>query len=457
MDSLFGLTVSCAVLITSVLWGQSLVWPLLIAIATFLLIHLRRGQGLQPLLTLWWRGAKQSWPVFSILLLIGALISTWLAAGTVPALVYYGTQLIHPQYFILSAFLLTALVSVLIGTSFGSAGTIGLALMILARGSQFEHLDLVAGAIIAGAYVGDRCSPLSSSAHLVAILTQTGLYHNLKNMLLTALLPLVLSLGIYGVLSPQYPLGQMTDTIAPAIAETFNIQAINLLPALLVLVLAAWRVNVKVTMLVSLMTASMLSLSVQHYTPGDLLKFVLLGFILEDHPLLQPMLQGGGLGPMARVCSIVFLSTGLAGLLVGTNSLSVVNRWLQSVQQPRHLFAGTMVVSLAAAAFGCTQTMAIVLTHQLTAEQYRQQTLDNYQFAVDLENTAVVLAPLVPWNIAGLVPATVLMVDASFIPYAVYLYLIPLCNLIWQLPLWSVGEPGTAKTFKTPGGIDIVN
>ncbi len=163
MDIVLGLLAAFVFLLLSVLHGVALGWPLAGAIALFILIHWRRGQPPLRLLKFCWQGAKQSWPVFSILLLIGALMSTWLAAGTVPALIYYGTQLIHPQYFILSAFILTAIVSTLIGTSFGAAGTIGLALMIMARSSNMTHLNLVAGAIVAGAYVGDRCSPLSST------------------------------------------------------------------------------------------------------------------------------------------------------------------------------------------------------------------------------------------------------------------------------------------------------
>ena len=154
MDILVGLLATFVFLLLSALYGVPLVWPLIGAIALFIIIHLRRGHRLFSLLYFCWQGAKQSWPVFSILLLIGALMSSWLAGGTVPALVYYGTQLIAPQYFILSAFVLSAFVSTLIGTSFGAAGTIGLALMIMTRGSSMNHPNLVAGAIIAGTYVG---------------------------------------------------------------------------------------------------------------------------------------------------------------------------------------------------------------------------------------------------------------------------------------------------------------
>lgn len=429
MDIAAGLLISFGCLLLSVLHGVALVWPLGGAIALFILIHLYRGRPLLSLLFFCWQGAKQSWPVFSILLLIGALMSSWLAAGTVPALVYYGTQLINPRYFVLSAFVLTALVSTLIGTSFGAAGTIGLALMIIARSNGMTQLNLVAGAIIAGAYVGDRCSPLSSSAHLIATITETRIYQNLKQMLLTSLAPLALTLLVYGVLSWFYPLktAQQSD-ISQQIAATFNLDGITLLPALMILALAVFRVNVKLIIMLSWLLAIGLAVGLQHYSLNTVLHFTLWGFRLTSNSELDSVLVGGGLIPMLKVCTIVLLSTALSGLLTSTQSLVCVEHGLRIARQQRILFGGTTVVSLIAAAFGCTQTITILLTHQLVSDQYLQQGYSSQQVAIDLENTAVVLAPIIPWNIAGLVPATVLMASPGYIPFAVYLYLVPLCN-----------------------------
>lgn len=432
MDIVFGLLIAFVFLLISALHGIALVWPLAGAIALFILIHLRRGYGLITLLRFCWQGAKQSWPIFSILLLIGALMSSWLAAGTVPALVYYGTQLIAPHYFVLSAFVLTALVSILIGTSFGAAGTIGLALMIMARSNGMTQLNLVAGAIIAGAYVGDRCSPLSSSAHLIATITDTQIYQNLKQMVLTSLLPLGLTLLIYGLFSWIYPLeiSQQSD-MSQQIAAAFDLNGITLLPALLVLLLAAVRVTVKLTITLGWAVSLLLALGLQHYSFDDIISFTLWGFQLNTNSGLDTILLGGGLWPMLKVCVVVLLSTALSGLLTRTQSLARVGQWLQLARQQRTLFACTAFVSLLSAAFGCTQTITILLTYQLVSAQYRQQGYPPQQVAVDLENTAVVLAPVVPWNIAGLVPATLLMAGPGFIPFAVYLYLMPLCNWIW--------------------------
>ena len=366
-------------------------------------------------------------------------MGSWLAGGTVPALVYYGTQLIAPHYFVLSAFVLTALVSTLMGTSFGAAGTIGLALMIMARSSSMTQLNLVAGAIMAGAYVGDRCSPLSSSAHLIATITDTCIYQNIKQMVLTSLLPLALTLFIYGLLSWLYPLeiSQQSD-ISAQIAATFNLNGMTLLPAVLVLALAIARLNIKLTIALGWGMALILAVELQHYSLREAIDFSLWGFQLNNNAQLETILLGGGLWPMAQVCVVVFLSTALSGLLTRTHSLAWIGRWLRGVQQQRQLFTGTILISLLSAAFGCTQTIAILLTHQLVSAQYQQQGHSVQQIAIDLENTAVVLAPMIPWNIAGLVPAALLMTGPGFIPFAVYLYLVPLCNWIWPARSKSV-------------------
>lgn len=438
MIDLLLLGLSSAVLMAAAVQGSWVGYPLLLTLALFCLRYWLAGWPLRALAAMMQAGVAKSSGVLTILLLIGVLIAAWMAAGTVPALVYYGLQLIQPQLFVLSAFSLTALVSILIGTSFGAAGTIGVALMIMARGSSL-NLDLVAGAIIAGAYVGDRCSPMSSSAHLVATLTGTDLYRNLRAMLISSAAPLALTLAIYWQLSRQNPLSSTESPIGPALAATFDLHPIVLLPAIAVLLLATLRVPVKRTMAISLILAVGLSLGLQGYSGPALAKLLLRGFNLESSPVLTPLLQSGGLLPMARICLVVIISTALSGLLSGTQSLRRLSQSLTGLRGQRSLFLSTLSVSLVTAAYGCTQTLAILLTQTLMLPHYQQAQISSEQFALDLENTAVLLAPLVPWNIAGLVPAALLMSDASFVPYAVYLYLMPLFSLLVYRPAACLG------------------
>jgi NhaC family Na+:H+ antiporter len=300
----------------------------------------------------------------------------------------------------------------------------------MAKGSNVDP-HLIAGAIIGGAYWGDRCSPMSSSANLIASITATNLYQNIRNMLVTAWLPLGISCIIYLIFSWFYPV-QITDSsLLIELNQLFNLHWVTLLPAIVILVLAVFRVEVKLSMLFSIIVSVLIALFLQHYRLTQIIQFICTGFQLEQNTPIRSILLGGGILSMLKVSVIVLISTAISGLLSGTAALKIVEKFLRSIHSRSHLFSGTTLIGTGAAAFGCTQTIAILLTQELVSKKYDQVQLTADYLATDLENTVVVISPLIPWNIAGLVPATILMTDSGFIPFACYLYLIPLCN--WLL------------------------
>lgn len=433
MDVAIALTISFGALLLAVHHGIAIVYPLLGVLGLMTLLYRQRGTPLNELRSLMMKGIRQSAGVLSILLLIGLVVASWLLAGTVPALVYYGLQLIHPQWFLVSAFVLTGLVSALLGTSFGSAGTIGLALMIMARGASVDEY-WTAGAVIAGAYVGDRCSPMSSSAHLVATITGTDIYRNLRHMLATSWCALGSSILIYGIASLQHPLAVVESDLIQAIPVSFSVHPMTLLPALLLVMLTFIRLPVRRTLMMSLGSAIALAMTLQSQSLVTVLKTLIWGLQLPATDPLSTIFKGGGLLVMAKVCAVVLVSTALAGLLAGMATFNPLGRWLARWSSKRGLFGGTVLAAGLTSAFGCTQTIAILLTQQIAHPRYVATQASAEQLAVDIENSAVVLAPLIPWNIAGFVPATILLTDAGFIPYAVYLYLLPILNWIFRSP-----------------------
>jgi NhaC family Na+:H+ antiporter len=249
-------------------------------------------------------------------------------------------------------------------------------------------------------------------------------------MISTAWLPLMASSVIYLILSISNPVQVRNSGLISEIPNFFNINPLVLLPAFAVIALCLFKVEVKLTLLVSIGIGFVLGIFFQDYSFVKLINFVVFGFNLEPRTDLSEVVTGGGIFSMLQVSIVVILSTSLSGLIVGTRTLATVENIINKASSRSRLFLGTTIVGLASAAFGCTQTLAILMTHQLVKEKYEQEQLDNYQLATDIENTAVVLSPLIPWNIAGLVPATILMTDSGFIPYAVYLYLIPLLNWV---------------------------
>jgi Na+:H+ antiporter, NhaC family len=429
MDIILGLILSSSILIFSVIQGIDILIPLTIVLTIFGALGIRRGLTLKETLLTAYKGGKKSFIVLQIFVLIGAIISSWMASGTVPAIVYYGINLINSSYFVISAFILSSLVSMLIGTSFGTIGTVGISLMVMARAGGGD-LYVVAGAILSGAYFGDRCSPMSSSANLVANITDTELYKNIKNMINTSIIPFILACIIYTLLSFKQPLDYSSSNIINEITYYFNVDIIVLLPAIIVMILSILKVKVKISMFISMAIASFIAFLVQDYSIREIIKTLILGFQLpEDNPLFT-IIKGGGILSMLKLSLIVFMSSALTGIFEGANMLEFIEEPLKRIKSREILFLATVATSIVSAMVGCTQVLAVMLTKLTMKNTYEKNNVDKYNLATDLENTAIVIAPLIPWNVAVLVPLTNLEIGPKAILFSFYCILLPIINFI---------------------------
>ena len=430
MDTLVTFLFFFAALLGSLYVNISILYPLLFGLIAFTVIAMRRGYQLPMLLRMMYAGSKKALLVVKIFIFIGAITAVWRACGTIPFIVYHGVAWINPAYFLPSAFLLSCFVSFLLGTAFGTVGTIGVILMVLAQ-TGHVNVNMAAGAIISGAYFGDRFSPMSSSASLVAALTNTDLYENLKNMWRTSLVPLGLSIAAYWGLSAYSPAASYNNTIGFEIEAVFNLHPVTLLPAALILLLAFFRFNVKFSMGVSVLIAIIIGIFVQHQSVWQMLHYLIFGYTVEPTSFFTSIIPGGGLLSMVKVSLIVFLSSAYSGIFAGTGLLADIETFFMKLSQKINVYPTMALASLATAAFSCNQTLAVMLTHQLQSGSYKKRKLTDSRLALDLENTVIVLSAIIPWNIAGAVPAATLAADAGFIPYSFYLFLVPLVTL-WQ-------------------------
>lgn len=423
-------------LILCTLNGIFIGFPLALCFFNFAFIAWQRGYPLKAILRMSYQGGKKSFIVLRILVLVGAITSIWMASGTTPTILYYGIQLINPKLFIMYAFLISSLVSFLLGTSFGTVSTVGLSLILMAKSGNIDA-DIAAGAIMAGAYFGDRCSPMSSSANLVAHLTETDLYPNIKNMFKTGTLPFIVSIFLYLMLSLYHPLTFTENTMATEILNVFDLHWVALLPALAILILAILRVDVKISMLVSILLAVIISFSLQHYKVLEILRIMLFGYDLDQASPLRTILKGGGIMSMWKVSVVVFVSCCWAGLFAEINILEDLDEFLLKAKSRPATFLTTTTMSMITAILGCSQTIAIVLTNSLMNKVYARNKFDHYQLAVDLENTCIPLAAIIPWNTAAFVPTSTMNVSLlGFIPYAFFLYLLPLTQILY-LKFWG--------------------
>jgi NhaC family Na+:H+ antiporter len=395
-------------------------------------------------------GASRSIGVVQIFLLIGAMTAAWMEAGTVPALVWYGLRLLRPDMFILTAFITCAAVSFLVGSAFGTSGTIGVAFLLLAR-SGGVSAAAAAGAVIAGAYFGDRCSPLSSSANLVACVTGTDIYRNMRNMLRTSAVPFGLAALFYLAVSRLNPLAASEGGVSKEILDSFYVGLPVLLPAAVVLAGSLLRINVRLSMAASAAAAVILASAFQGRGMGSSVACLLTGFSMESPGPLQGIMKGGGMASMAGTCFIMAAASALAGLIEETGMLKRVEALTLNADSRFEVYRNVFVTSILTSALGCCQAFTIILTEALNAKAYGKNGLDGYDRALDLENTSVMVSALVPWNVSLLLPLAILGADYSCYPYLAYIYLVPLCNLayFWAKSKWTYG---IIRLYKSRGG-----
>ncbi|QXE20866.1 sodium:proton antiporter [Clostridium sp. 001] len=424
-----GLIVSFFLLVFSVLKNIFIGYTLIVCWILFTIIALKKGYTLNQIAKMSFNGGKQSFVVLKIFVLIGAVIGSWMASGTIASIIYYCIKYINPSTFVLSTFIICCITSFLIGTSLGTVSTVGIPLMIIARSGNV-NLNVIAGAIIAGAYFGDRCSPMSSSANLVANLTKTNIYTNIKNMMRSALIPFILSLIFYYIFSMFQPLKVVNNILSVELLKMFKINFIILTPAILILILVLCKVKVSISMLVSTLLASILAIFFQNYSLKGVVSDILLGFTITNHTSLQNIIKGGGIMSMLKPSLVIFVSCSIAGIFEGIKMFDGLKSLLLKLSLTQYkLFGITSIVSIASAAFGCNQAIATVMTDKIMEDCY--DTTSKYQFALDLENSGILIAALIPWNIAALVPTSTMNVSTTgYLPYAFYLYILPIIYFI---------------------------
>lgn len=430
MEMYIGLIIAFLLLIFSVLKNIFIGYMLIACWILFAVIAFRKGYTLSKIGKMSFDGGKQSFVVLKMFLLIGAVIGSWMASGTIPSIIYYCLKYINPSTFVLSTFIICCITSFLIGTSLGTVSTVGIPLMIIAR-SGHVNLNLMAGAIIAGAYFGDRCSPMSSSAYLVANLTKTDIYTNIKNMIHSSIIPFILSLIFYYTFSISQPLKVVNSDLSVELIKTFNINFIMLLPAIIILILILCKVKISISILISTLSASALAILFQGYQLKEVASFIICGFKITNHTPIQSIIKGGGIISMLKPSLVIFVSCSIAGIFEGIKIFDKLKNLLLKFPSENHkLFGITSIVSIITASFGCNQSISTVMTNKIMEDCYNAT--NKYQFALDLENSGIVISALIPWNIAALVPTSAMNVSATgYLPYAFYLYILPIIYFLY--------------------------
>lgn len=428
MDLAIVFAVFAAAMAVSLKTGLSMIWPLLAGLVLFSGLALRRGMTFKRLLALCKGSLSDSFIVVGILLIIGCLTGMWRQSGTIAYFVAKGVSVIPPRFFIPAAFLLSAIMSYAIGTSFGVTATAGVILMSISRAGGVDPV-LTAGAILSGVYVGDRGSPASSSANLVAVLTHTDMRDNVRKMLRSSLVPFAACCVFYFIISLNNPMRIPETDVTAAFEDEFVLSPVCLIPAAIMIVLPFTGLKIKVSMCISLAVSVIIALFVQKAGLIDCARAILLGYRAETAEL-DAMLSGGGIVSMAEVSAILLVSGTYGAIFRGAELLLPVKRALSALAGRIGRYPVMLSISAGVCMLFCNQTISAIMLSNLSDDLYGDTEAERKNKMLDMENSVILVAGLVPWCIACSVPLAMMGVDARAVPFAFYLWLLPLYRVL---------------------------
>ena len=421
------LALFCLALLVCVIFDVSVLYALGVGLVVFGAYAKIKKHSFKSIIGMIFNGIKTSKNILINFLLIGLLTASWRFGGTIAFIITSASELISPQIFVLMTFLLNALVSFLMGTSFGTSATMGVICMTMAKSMGLDPV-IVGGAMLSGALWGDRCSPVSTSALLVSELTKTDIFTNIKNMFRTAAIPTAITCLIYLFLGISAETQGAVPDLKAMFSAEFNLHPLAVIPAVVILALSLLRIKTKFVLLASLASAFVVGITVQGEGFVEALKMLIVGYEAETEAL-QKMMNGGGLVSMLNATAIVCISSAYSGIFAATGLLDSLKERIAQLGKKATPFGATMITSALTSLISCNQTLAIILTHQLCDGMEK----DKNTAAINLENTAVVISPLVPWSIAAAVPLTSSGAPTASLLTAVFLYILPVWSMLLSL------------------------
>ena len=423
MGSVIAILLFSVSLIFCLLLNFSVVYALIVGYIIFIIYGLIKGHDIKVLIKKSFEGVLTVKNILLVFILIGMITALWRASGTIAFIVYMGSKLISPSIVILLTFLLCSILSLLIGTSLGTAATMGVISVSIGKAMGINPYYL-GGAVLSGIYFGDRCSPMSTSALLITELTKTNLYTNIKLMLKTSIIPFIATCLFYLFIGLKSSTSPVSIDATNIFKENYNLNIVVIVPAILIIILSLFKVNVKKTMLLSIFISFIIAMFFQKESVTSLINYCVYGFH-HSNEKLNSMMKGGGILSMLNVGLIVAISSSYSGIFKETKMLVLMKKYLKEFSEKTSNYFVIFLSSIISGAIACNQSLGIILTYELCEELEDKQNM-----AIILENTIVLLAGLIPWNIAMAVPLKTVDIGLMSGLFAFYLYFLPLWNLL---------------------------
>jgi NhaC family Na+:H+ antiporter len=385
-----------------------------------------------------------------ILLSVGMLIGTWILSGTVPTMIYYGVQILDPQIFYAASALICAIVAISVGSSWTVAGTLGIGLMGIA-GSFDLSPAIAAGAIVSGAYFGDKLSPMSDTTNLAAASTGVDLFEHIRHMLWTTVPSFLIALMVFALLGGgDASTPEEIAALQQSLQVEFHIGLHLLLPLVLMLYLVYKRFPAYPAIIVSALTGAVFAVifqpeAVQRLAgDGDLAPVAALfkgiwqalfaGYEANSgNTFLDELLSKGGMSSMLNTVWLIICALGFGGVLERTGILNYLLRGaLRLVKGTGSLVATTVATCLSTNILAADQFMAVALPGRMFRTAYEDRGLSRLNLSRTLEDSATLTSALIPWNTCGAyMSATLGILTLEYAPYAVFNYVCPLIAIAY--------------------------
>lgn len=385
------------------------------------------------------KGISQALPSVMILITIGILVGVWIATGVVPSMIYYGLNILKPSIFLVASCLICSITSLATGSSWGTAATMGIALMGIAQGLNIPA-PVTAGAILSGAYFGDKMSPLSDTTNLAPAMAGTDVFTHVKAMVKPTLITYIITLIIFAFLTRHYSsqIG-MADVsgikeLQLGLSDAFVISPILLLPPVVVIVTIAFKMPALPGIVLGIAVATLIGPIIQP-TVGfkEILGSGMDGYVsTTGMEGLDKLLTAGGLMNMMQSVSLTLIAMMFGGIAERTGQMEVI---VHSVVKGIRSITGLVVATLASCLLSNMtmpeQYISLVVPGRMFAPEYRRRRLHPKMLSSTLESSGTVTSALVPWNTCGVYMKSVLHVaPMAYAPFAIFNYLMPLVVII---------------------------
>jgi Na+:H+ antiporter, NhaC family len=371
-----------------------------------------------------------------ILLVIGLLVGSWIQAGIVPSMIYYGLKLLSPSIFLVASCLICCVVSLATGSSWSTAATVGIALMGVGEGLGIPK-PMIAGAIISGAYFGDKLSPLSDTTNLAPAMAGANLFEHIRHMLYTTVPSLLLALALYAILGRSH--GGNLDTsqidgILGALERGYTISPLLLLPPLLIIAMVVWKVPALPALMGGYGVGAVLAVVVQRQSFGQLLSVSYAGVKSGiGHPLVDDLLSRGGLSSMFSTVALIICALSFGGVMERSGMLAAIaNGILRLARGTGGLVTATLCTCIGMNVLASDQYLAIVVPGRMFRAAYEKRGLAAINLSRALEDSGTLTSVLIPWNTCGaFMIATLGLEPWTYVPFCFLNLLNPFLSAIY--------------------------